>query len=119
MTARPEPNLLPPDLGAEEDAALREAEGKALRTLARLTESANERVALRAAEVLVRYANQRRREARIAAEPPRAKTDPKPPAAGETREPRRAIPHALIHPSRPPAAFRAVPPVTGGDTRPG
>lgn len=45
-----------------EEASEHEAERKALRRLKRLTDSENERVALRASEVLVRYARERRHE---------------------------------------------------------
>ena len=104
MSARPEATDVPPALHVEEDALVREGELKALRRLSKLTESENERVALRAAEVLLRYARDRRREARFAAEPPRAKSDPQP-AASE----KRSIPRRLTDPPKPAPAFRAVP----------
>lgn len=90
-----------PDLTPQtesEDELVREAEVKALRRLAKLTESEDERVALRAATVLVKYAIQRRREEARATP---AKTEAKPPVA---------IPRGLVEPPRPAPAFRAVPP---------
>ena len=107
MPARLEPTqpLTSPDLRPEDDAFVRDAEFKALRRLSKLIESEDERVALRAAAVLIRYFRERRREARVAAEPPRAKTEVKPSAEGE----KRTIPRGLVEPSRPAPAFRAVP----------
>jgi len=98
-------------LEAAEAAAVRETELKALQRLNRLTDSDDERIAVRAAAVLVRYARERRREAR-AVEP--TKTEAKPQEAkGESVRPetteKRVIPKGLISPPRSPGAFRAVP----------
>ena len=101
MSARPE--QLPPTQTT--DVFIRDCEHKALQRLAKLTESENERVALRACEVVLKYAAERRREWR-ASDPPPAKTDPKPPAPAT---PKVKVPEALIHPPAPKPAFRAVP----------
>ena len=94
MSARLDPN--PP---SEFDALIRDAEFQTLRRLTKLVESENECVALRACEVVLRYARDRRREG---AEAP-AKTDPKPPV------PKVKVPEKLVHPPAPKPAFRAVP----------
>ena len=94
-----------------EAAAVREAEFKALRRLKRLTDSDDDRVAVRAAEVLVRYAREQRRDAR-AVDPTRAPAKEavksEGPARRETAE-KRAIPKGLMNPPRAVPAFRAVP----------
>lgn len=89
-----------PALAEAEEAAVREAELRALKRLSRLTESENERVALRASEVLLRYARERRQEQAEA----KAVEAPK---AAEVKMPPRLLDPAPA--PKPVGAFRAVP----------
>ncbi len=90
----------------------REAELGALARLKRLTASEDERVALRASQVIMKYAHERRRERAAAARSP-ADEGPKPvesPRPTEAPKPKTA-PSArgfVPHP-KPAGAFRAVP----------
>lgn len=111
-------------LAREDAAATREGEAKALRRLRALTESDDPKVALRASEVLVRYARERRREAGATSDPLRttaeARPAQRPGEKGETAEKESIrVPRGLLAVPPAPPAFRAVPLSAGRGRRDG
>ena len=103
----------PAALDAAVEEAEREAELRALARLKRLTASDDERVALKASEVIVKYALQQRRERAEPNAVPAPKADPRPPVAvPKAPAARPVVPPVVRDPApkpKPVGAFRAVP----------